>query len=176
VNDFLRGDVNFRVREEFKSTKYFDDVILLKSDGWPTYHLACVVDDHLMEISHVIRGEEWLASTPKHLVLYDAFGWQPPTFVHLPLLHTLSGRKLSKRDKSWQGQFLVKAYRDEGILPEALVNYVALFGWSPSVGDDVHSDVHSMDDLVKLVLSIFRLSDTRVKTLIDLKSSLHSKD
>ena len=139
---------------------FYDDQILLKGDGWPTYHLASVVDDHLMEISHVIRGEvahrsdiqvtvqEWLPSTPKHLVLYDAFGWKPPVFVHLPLLHDMTGRKLSKRDIEACQSFLIKDYKADGVLPEALINYVALFGWSPKT----ESDVYSMDELINRVV------------------------
>lgn len=156
MNDYLHGDVHFPTPAESLPKRFFDDTILLKSDGWPTYHLACVVDDHLMEISHVIRGEvsfvwlillnrkEWLPSTPKHLVLYDAFGWKPPVFVHLPLLHSMSGRKLSKRDANGDRSFLVEEYEGDGILSEALVNYVVLFGWSGKT----ESDVHSMNELI----------------------------
>lgn len=159
VNDYLHGDVHFPTPQESHPKRFFDDAILLKSDGWPTYHLACVVDDHLMEISHVIRGEvsirvvnaaepkEWLPSTPKHLVLYNAFGWKPPVFVHLPLLHSISGRKLSKRDVNGERSFLVKEYEADGILSEALVNHVALFGWS---GKN-ESDVYSMNELINRV-------------------------
>jgi glutamyl/glutaminyl-tRNA synthetase len=92
--------------------------------------------------------QEWLPSTPKHLVLYDAFGWKPPVFVHLPLLHDMTGRKLSKRDVEACQSFLIKDYKADGILPEALINYVALFGWSPKT----ESDVHSMDELIDRVV------------------------
>ncbi|KAL1407080.1 Glutamate--tRNA ligase mitochondrial [Vanrija albida] len=102
-----------------------DDFILMKADAWPTYHLASVVDDHLMEISHVLRGEEWLPSVTKHHQLYRAFGWKPPQFAHLPLLANLDGTKLSKRT----GDVSVDAYRDKGYEPEALVNFLALMGW-----------------------------------------------
>ncbi|MCH8837535.1 MAG: glutamate--tRNA ligase [Candidatus Marinimicrobia bacterium] len=102
-----------------------DDQVLIKGDGFPTYHLANVVDDHLMEITHVIRGEEWLPSMPKHLYLYQSFGWEPPTFAHLPLLLNPDRSKLSKR----QGHVAVEDYRDQGYLPEAMVNFVALLGW-----------------------------------------------
>ncbi len=102
-----------------------DDQVLIKGDGFPTYHLANVVDDHLMNITHVIRGEEWLPSMPKHLYLYQCFGWEPPTFAHLPLLLNPDRSKLSKR----QGHVAVEAYREKGYLPEALVNFVALLGW-----------------------------------------------
>ena len=93
------------------------------------------------------ESKEWLPSTPKHLVLYDAFGWKPPVFVHLPLLHSMSGRKLSKRDVNGDRSFLVKEYEAGGILSEALVNYVALFGWSAKT----ESDVHSMNELINRV-------------------------
>ena len=109
-----------------------DDQVLLKSDGYPTYHLANVVDDHLMNITHVIRGEEWLPSTPKHLMLYAAFGWTPPVFAHLPLLLNPGDRsKLSKR----QGDVAVEDYAEKGYLPSALCNFVALLGWNPGAGD-----------------------------------------
>ncbi|TXT05007.1 hypothetical protein VHUM_03827 [Vanrija humicola] len=102
-----------------------DDFIIMKADGWPTYHLASVVDDHLMEISHVLRGEEWLPSVTKHHQLYRAFGWKPPKFAHLPLLMNLDGSKLSKRS----GDVSVDAYKDKGYEPEALVNFLGLMGW-----------------------------------------------
>ncbi len=105
-----------------------DDQVLMKSDGFPTYHLANIVDDHLMGITHVIRGDEWLPSTPKHILLYRAFGWQPPLFAHLPLLLNPDRSKLSKR----QGDVAVEDYRAKGFLPEALVNFVALLGWNPT--------------------------------------------
>jgi glutamyl-tRNA synthetase len=104
-----------------------DDVVLLKSDGLPTYHLANVVDDHLMGVTHVIRGEEWLPSTPKHLLLYDAFGWNPPQFAHLPLLIRDDGTKLSKRQDDVQLEY----FKENGYLPEALLNFVAFLGWNP---------------------------------------------
>ncbi|MCD6176881.1 MAG: glutamate--tRNA ligase, partial [Candidatus Cloacimonetes bacterium] len=102
-----------------------DDQILVKSDGFPTYHLANVIDDHLMEISHVIRGEEWLSSVPKHLFLYEAFGWKPPKMCHLPLLLNPDKSKLSKR----QGDVAVEDFLNKGYLPETLINFVALLGW-----------------------------------------------
>ncbi|MCF7858451.1 MAG: glutamate--tRNA ligase [Candidatus Cloacimonetes bacterium] len=102
-----------------------DDQILIKSDGFPTYHLANVIDDHLMQISHVIRGEEWLSSVPKHLFLYEAFGWKPPKMCHLPLLLNADKSKLSKR----QGDVAVEDFLKKGYLPETLLNFVALLGW-----------------------------------------------
>ncbi len=106
-----------------------DDQILIKSDGYPTYHLACVVDDHLMEITNVIRGEEWLPSTPKHVLLYQAFGWTPPTWTHLPNVLNTQRVKLSKR-KDGETVWL-STYRRQGYLPAALINFLALLGWHP---------------------------------------------
>lgn len=120
VDDVIRGKVEFQ-------TLIIDDQVLLKSDGYPTYHLANVVDDHLMGITHVIRGEEWLSSTPKHVVLYEYFNWDIPVFAHLPLLLNPDKSKLSKR----QGDVAVEDYRDKGYLSEALINFIALLGWSP---------------------------------------------
>jgi glutamyl-tRNA synthetase len=133
-NDIIRGDVEF-------DSKTIDDQVLLKSDGFPTYHLANIVDDHFMQITHVIRGEEWLPSTPKHVLLYEAFGWEPPKFAHLPLLLNADRSKLSKR----QGDVAVEDYKDKGYLPDALINFVALLGWNPSATEEIFS----MNDLVK---------------------------
>lgn len=110
-----------------------EDFIILKSDGYPTYHLASVVDDHLMEISHVIRGEEWISSTPKHLLLYEAFGWEPPIFVHMPVILGPDKGKLSKR----HGAKSVLDYREEGFLKEAIINFMALLGWNPGGEQEV---------------------------------------
>jgi nondiscriminating glutamyl-tRNA synthetase len=112
-----------------------DDQVIVKSDGYPTYHLANVVDDHLMQITHVIRGEEWLPSVPKHLLLYSFLGVQPPEFAHLPLILNEHRQKLSKRE----GTGSVMAWLERGILPEALINYVALLGWHSSDNKDVYS-------------------------------------
>lgn len=128
-NQRIIFDDIIRDRVEFDSNNV-DDQVLIKSDGYPTYHLANVVDDHLMKISHVIRGEEWLSSTPKHVLLYDAFGWERPKFAHLPLLLNPDKSKLSKR----QGDVAVEDYRDKGFLKDALINFVALLGWN--AGDD----------------------------------------
>lgn len=132
INDIIRGEVTF-------NSNVIDDQILLKSDGYPTYHLANVVDDHLMKITHVIRGEEWLSSTPKHILLYEYFGWEIPKFAHLPLLLNPDKSKLSKR----QGDVAVEDYRAKGYLKEALVNFVALLGWS--AGDD--REFYYLDEL-----------------------------
>lgn len=133
-NDLIRGNIKINSRE-------VDDQVLIKSDGFPTYHFANVVDDHLMAISHVIRGEEWLPSTPKHILLYRAFGWEPPFFAHLPLLLNQDKSKLSKR----QGDVAVEDYRDKGYLPEALLNFVSLLGWNP--GDE--KEIFSLSELIK---------------------------
>ncbi|MDW7671118.1 MAG: glutamate--tRNA ligase [Bacillota bacterium] len=119
-DDLVRGTV-------VMSTDDLDDQVLIKSDGYPTYHFAVVVDDHLMEISHVIRGEEWLASTPKHVYLFQIMGWEAPTYVHLPNILNMDRKKLSKR----QGDVAAEDFRRKGYLPEALVNFLTLVGWSP---------------------------------------------
>ncbi|MCI5064713.1 glutamate--tRNA ligase [bacterium] len=119
------------------------DPVLLKSDGFPTYHLAVVVDDHDMEISHVMRGEEWIPSAPLHLMLYDALGWERPTFCHLPVVLGSDGKKLSKRhgSTSWS------SFQDEGYLPEALLNFIARIGWSPGEGDE--QEIFSREELIE---------------------------
>ena len=119
VHDLIRGEVTWR-------NELLDDFVILKSDGYPTYHLASVLDDHLMEITHVLRAEEWLSSTPRHLMLYRALDFEPPLFGHLPMILGQDRSKLSKR----HGATSVLAYRDMGYLPEALVNFLALLGWS----------------------------------------------
>ena len=121
--------------------KVIDDQVLMKSDGFPTYHLANVIDDHLMEISHVIRGEEWLPSTPKHVILYKAFGWDMPEFAHLPLLLNPDKSKLSKR----QGDVAVENYLKKGYLPEALLNFILLLGWNPKTEEEIFS----LDEMIK---------------------------
>jgi glutamyl-tRNA synthetase len=125
--DLLRGEV----RKDWASV---DDQVILKSDGFPTYHLANVVDDRLMGISHVIRGEEWLSSVPKHVKLYEYFGWEPPVFCHLPLLRNNDPNKtkLSKRKNPTS----LRYYRRAGFLPEALLNFMGLFGWTRAEGDE----------------------------------------
>ncbi|MFO7898548.1 MAG: glutamate--tRNA ligase [Planctomycetota bacterium] len=113
--------------------RHIDDQILLKSDGFPTYHLANVVDDHLMGITHVIRAEEWVNSTPKHILLYRAFGWDPPAFAHMPLLRNPDKSKISKR----KNHTSLDWYREQGFLPEAMLNFLALMGFSSEEGDEV---------------------------------------
>ncbi|HEX4839333.1 MAG TPA: glutamate--tRNA ligase, partial [Rhabdochlamydiaceae bacterium] len=118
-----------------------DDQVLLKSDGFPTYHLANVVDDHLMQISHVIRGDEWISSTPKHILLYESFGWTPPVYMHMPLLLGKDGKKLSKRRNPTSIFF----YRDSGYLPEAFLNFMTLMGYSMP-GD---KEMYSVPEIIK---------------------------
>ena len=145
--DEVRGFVSFE-------SKGLDDQVLLKSDGMPTYHLANVVDDHLMKISHVIRGEEWLSSTPKHILMYEYFGWEPPKMAHLPLIMSPSGGKLSKRKAETEGiPINTKDYIEQKFEPEALINFLAYLGWSP--GDD--SEIHSLEELCEL-FSLDRVS------------------
>jgi glutamyl-tRNA synthetase len=127
-NDIIRGEVTVNSSE-------IDDQVLMKSDGYPTYHLANVVDDHLMKISHVIRGEEWLPSTPKHVILYDSFDWEKPQFAHLPLLLNPDKSKLSKR----QGSVAVEDFAAEGYFSDAFVNFIALLGWNPSSDREIYS-------------------------------------
>ena len=134
VSDLIRGRVAF-------ATDQIDDQVLMKSDGYPTYHLANVVDDHAMMISHVIRGEEWLTSTPKHVLLYRFLGLREPQFAHLPLLLNPDRSKLSKR----QGDVAAEDYRDRGYFPEALLNFVAFLGWNP--GDE--REIFSLDELIR---------------------------
>ena len=132
-NDLIWGEVVFEHGT-------IDDLVLLKSDGYPTYHLANVVDDHLMEISHVLRAEEWLSSTPRHLLMYQALGFEPPQFAHLPMILGADRAKLSKR----HGSVSITEYREQGYLPETMVNFLALLGWSL----DDKAEIFSLAELV----------------------------
>ena len=146
--DIIRGDINF-------DTNLLDDKVLFKSDGMPTYHLANIVDDHLMETSHVIRGEEWLPSMPLHVLLYRAFGWEAPEFAHLPLiLKPIGNGKLSKRDGDKMGfpvfpiewkseEGISSGYRENGFFPEAVINFLALLGWN----DGTEQEIFSLEEL-----------------------------
>jgi glutamyl-tRNA synthetase len=134
VHDAFRGAITFEHQQ-------IDDQVLLKSDGYPTYHLANVVDDHLMRISHVIRAEEWISSTPKHVQLYQAFGWEPPVFMHMPLLRSPDKSKISKR----KNPVSLEYYERQGYLPEALLNFLALMGWS--MPDD--REVFTLDEMIQ---------------------------
>jgi glutamyl-tRNA synthetase len=133
-HDAIRGDIR-------TANETLDDPVLLKSDGYPTYHLANVVDDHLMGITHVIRGDEWISSTPRHVVLYEAFGWTPPVFAHVPVILNQSGGKLSKR----HGATMVREFREKGYLAEAVLNFIALLGWSL----DDKTVLFTMDELIR---------------------------
>ncbi|CCE65415.1 hypothetical protein TPHA_0L00590 [Tetrapisispora phaffii CBS 4417] len=124
--DLLHGKLSIQIQYN-PHKKTYDDPILIKSDGLPTYHFANVVDDHLMKITHVIRGEEWLPSTPKHISMYNALGWQAPKYIHIPLLTSINDKKLSKR----KGDSSILSMKKNGVLPEALLNFSVLFGWSP---------------------------------------------
>ena len=143
-HDLVRGDIII-------NTDDIDDQVLLKSDGYPTYHMAVVVDDHLMDITHIVRGEEWLASTPKHVYLYEVFGWEKPVYVHLPTVLNKQRKKLSKR----HGDVAVEDFREKGYLPEGLVNYLALVGWSP----EDNKEIFSMEELIE-AFSFERVSKT----------------
>lgn len=134
VYDELRGEIKFKATD-------LDDHVLIKSDGIPTYQFANIVDDHLMEISHVTRGDEWLSSFPKNILLYEAFGWTPPKFIHLPLILNKTGGKLSKR----QGDVFAEQYRNKGYLPEAIINFCALLGWH---GKD-NKEIYTLQELEK---------------------------
>jgi len=132
--DRIRGKVSF-------ASNTIDDQVLLKSDGFPTYHLAHVVDDHLMDIDLVIRGEEWLPSLPKHLLLFRAFGWDPPEYAHVPLLLAKEGGKLSKR----HGDVSMESFIEKGYLREALLNFIALLGWNPGS----EKEIFALDELIQ---------------------------
>ncbi len=133
-DDLVRGHIEYK-------NELLDDLVLIKRDGYPTYHFASVVDDHLMGTTHVLRGDEWISSTPKHVLLYKAFGWEAPVWCHLPvILDSKNGGKLSKRN----GAASVGEFRDLGYLPETLVNYLALLGWNP--GDD--REVMTLDEMI----------------------------
>jgi len=135
IEDLVHGHIEWQANT-------IEDQVILKSDGFPTYHLAVVIDDHEMGITHIMRGEEWIASVPKHLLIYRAFGWEAPPMAHFPSVLGPDGKRLSKR----HGSTAVSQFRDDGYLPEALINYLALLGWSPGTEEEVFS----MDDLVRV--------------------------
>ncbi|NLB64451.1 MAG: glutamate--tRNA ligase [Fibrobacter sp.] len=143
-HDQIRGEIVYQ-------NTVLDDLVILKRDKFPTYHLASVVDDYYMQTSHVMRGDEWISSTPKHVLLYDALGWEAPIFCHLPVILAAGGGKLSKR----HGAASVGDFRDLGYLPETLVNFLALLGWNP--GDE--REVMSKEELIEC-FSIDRISPT----------------
>ena len=135
IEDLVHGHIEWQANT-------IEDQVILKSDGFPTYHLAVVIDDHEMGITHIMRGEEWIASVPKHLLIYRAFGWEAPPMAHFPSVLGPDGKRLSKR----HGSTAVSQFRDDGYLPEALINYLALLGWSPGTEEEIFS----MDDLVRV--------------------------
>jgi glutamyl-tRNA synthetase len=143
-NDLIKGEVTF-------DNSTLDDFVLLKSDGYPTYHLANIVDDHLMQISHVLRADEWLSSTPRHILLYSALEYEPPLFAHLPMILGSDRSKLSKR----HGATSITEYRNQGYLPQAMMNFLALLGWSL----DDKTEIFSKEELVQH-FSIERISKT----------------
>jgi hypothetical protein len=126
--DLIKGKITI-------NTNDMDDQVLIKEDGFPTYHFAVVIDDHLMKITHIVRGDEWISSTPKHVFMYEAFGWDMPTFVHLPTVLNKNGKKLSKRNDDVS----VEDFKEKGYLPQALINYLALVGWSPESNKEILS-------------------------------------
>ena len=133
-NDRIKGKITFNTDDQ-------DDQVLIKRDGFPTYHFAVVVDDHLMGITHVVRGDEWISSTPKHVYLYEAFGWQAPEYIHLPTVLNKDHKKYSKRN----GDGMVEDFIEEGYTPEGLINFLSLLGWSP----DSEEEIFSMEELAK---------------------------
>ncbi len=135
-HDELYGDITVENAE-------LDDMILIKSDGFPTYNFANVVDDHTMNITHVVRGNEYLSSSPKYQRLYDAFGWQSPVYVHLPLITDENHKKLAKRSEN--GSYIFEEMVEQGLLPEAIVNYIALLGWSP----EDNQEIFTLDELIR---------------------------
>lgn len=136
IKDEIRGEIEF-------DSASVDDQVIQKADGYPTYHLAVVVDDYLMKITHIVRGEEWLSSTPKHFLLYNYFGWEKPLFFHTPVLRNPDKSKLSKR----HGHTNVAWYREQGYLPEAILNFLALMGWS----HPEQKEIFSLEEFIRLV-------------------------
>lgn len=172
LTDIIRGDIKI-------DTNILDDKVLFKSDGMPTYHLANIVDDHLMEISHVIRGEEWLPSLALHYQLYDAFGWEKPQFAHLPLILKPTGKgKLSKRDGDKLGfpvfplkwtdpvtQEVSRGYKEDGYFPEAMLNFLAFLGWNPGTEQEIFNLEELIDafDLERVNKSGARFDPEKIK-------------
>jgi glutamyl-tRNA synthetase len=144
VHDVIKGDVVF-------DNEGIDDQVLLKSDGFPTYHLAVVVDDHYMKITHIVRGDDWIPSTPKRILIYQALGWEIPAYCHVPLVNGPDGRKLSKR----HGATSITEFRDQGYLPEALFNFLALLGWAPGEGEE--QELFTRDELIER-FDLFRVN------------------
>ena len=167
VDDYLRGAVSFQ-------NALLDDHVLLKRDGFPTYHLASVVDDHHMEITHVIRGEEWLSSAPRHVQTYAALGWEAPTWIHIPIIRGPDQGKLSKR----HGATSIRQYAEEGFLPEAMLNFLALLGWSKDetttiMSRDEIAEAFDLDGLglASAMFDIERLREMNARYIRDLDPS-----
>ncbi|MBD3248128.1 glutamate--tRNA ligase, partial [Candidatus Falkowbacteria bacterium] len=148
VHDELRGDLKFDAKE-------LDDHVLIKSNGIPTYQFASVVDDHFMEITHVLRSEEWIASLPKNILLYQVLGWTPPKFIHPSLILNKTGGKLSKR----QGDVAVEDFRAKGYLPEAILNFMALLGWNPYSSGAEHGESVSEFMTIDEIIDKFKMED-----------------
>ncbi|HIE38582.1 MAG TPA: glutamate--tRNA ligase [Anaerolineae bacterium] len=144
VHDVIKGDVVY-------DNAGIDDQVLLKSDGFPTYHLAVVVDDHDMRITHIIRADHWIPSTPKHILMYEALGWDIPTYCHVPLVLGEDGKPLAKR----HGATSVTQFRDQGYLPEALFNFLALLGWAPGEGEE--QEIFGREELIER-FDLFRVN------------------
>ncbi len=132
--DLVHGELSF-------DSSLFDDMVLIKSDGYPTYHWACIIDDHEMEISHVIRGDDHISNTPRQIMLFEAMGWKPPKYAHLPLIMGGDGTPLSKR----HGAVSLTQFREDGYIPDGLINYLALLGW----GTEGNQELYSLDELIK---------------------------
>ena len=167
VNDYLRGEVSFQ-------NALLDDHVLLKRDGFPTYHLASIVDDHHMQITHVIRGEEWLSSAPRHVQTYAALGWDEPVWVHIPIIRGPDKGKLSKR----HGATSIRQYAEEGYLPEAMLNFLALLGWSKDetttiMSRDEITEAFDLDGLglASAMFDIERLQELNARYIRDLEPS-----
>jgi len=146
VHDVIKGDVVF-------DNEGIDDQVLLKSDGFPTYHLAVVVDDHYMKITHIVRGDDWIPSTPKRILIYEAMGWDIPTYCHVPLVNGPDGKKLSKR----HGATSITEFRDQGYLPEALFNFLTMLGWAPGEGEE--EEIFSREELIER-FDLFRVNSS----------------
>jgi glutamyl-tRNA synthetase len=144
VHDVIKGDVVF-------DNSGIDDQVLLKSDGFPTYHLAVVVDDHAMKITHIIRADDWISSTPKRVLIYQALGWESPIYCHVPLVTMPGGKKLAKRE----GATSITEFRDQGYLPEAMLNFLAFLGWAPGEGEE--REIFSREELIER-FDLFRIN------------------
>ena len=168
IHDEILGEINHQLTYNLAERRY-DDPVLVKSDGLPTYHFANVVDDHLMNVTHVIRGEEWVTSTMRHIYLYEVMGWKAPKYLHLPLLGSTEGTKLSKR----KNDSSIWAMKKQGYLPEALINYVAAYGWSiPKKADG--TSIYTLEELVPL-FNVNKLTKGFVKVIPELLEHMNKQ-